>query len=421
MTKEERQAKDRALLEEMKQGEIKLREQGYSLIAGIDEVGRGPLAGPVYAACVVLPPDFDVTGVKDSKKVTEKNRIRLDKEIRDRAVSVGIGTASPEEIDTLNILSATKLAMMRAIEDCSRNLPGGTEPDVLLIDAVKLDTQIPQLSVVKGDATHLCIAAASIVAKVARDSFMTEMDEMYPGYAFASNKGYGTAAHYEGLMKLGMTPIHRRTFIKENQVAKKFYAVRKGRKPGVYMTWDECKEQVDGFPGAEYKSFAQRGEAERFAEVESEDAASGLSESPCEMSDKAYAYVDGSYDAASHRYSAGGVVIHKGVLHEFSEAYSDEASANLRNVAGEITAARLAIEYCMQNGIEEVVICHDYEGVGKWGDNLWKANLDMTKEYKEFVKEARKHIRITFAKVKAHSGNRYNERADELAKKALGI
>ena len=214
MTKEERQAKDRALLEEMKQGEIKLREQGYSLIAGIDEVGRGPLAGPVYAACVVLPPDFDVTGVKDSKKVTEKNRIRLDKEIRDRAVSVGIGTASPEEIDTLNILSATKLAMMRAIEDCSRNLPGGTEPDVLLIDAVKLDTQIPQLSVVKGDATHLCIAAASIVAKVARDSFMTEMDEMYPGYAFASNKGYGTAAHYEGLMKLGMTPIHRRTFIK---------------------------------------------------------------------------------------------------------------------------------------------------------------------------------------------------------------
>lgn len=422
MTKEERLARDKELLKEMRAEELRLMDEGFEYIAGIDEVGRGPLAGPVYAACVVLPRDFDVPGIKDSKKVTERNRIRLDKEIRSRAVSIGIGTATPEEIDSINILNATKLAMRRAVEECSRGLPDGRRPDLLMIDALKLDVDIPQVSVIKGDALHLCIAAASIVAKVARDGYMTEMDEKYPGYDFAGNKGYGTARHYEGLKALGLTPIHRKTFIKENQVAKKYYAVREGRVPGVYSTWDECRAQVDGFSGAKYKSFARREDAEVFAGIGETSVSRDKSVLLDVLSEgSASAYVDGSYDVVSHRYAAGGVVMHGAVTHEFSEMYSDDASAKLRNVAGEIMGARLAIEYCIEQGLSRVTIYHDYEGVGKWGDDLWKANLDMTREYKEFVREARRRIEISFVKVKAHSGNEYNERADALAKMALGI
>lgn len=427
MTKQERLEKDIQNLKEMRAYEDELHERGVNLIAGIDEVGRGPLAGPVYAACVVLPTGFDVLGINDSKKVSEKKRIALDKEIREKAVTYGIGIATPAEIDGINILNATKLAMMRAIDDASSKLPEGQNIERILIDAVKLDTEIPCESFIKGDARILSIAAASIVAKVARDSYMVEMEDVYPGYAFASNKGYGTKAHYEGLMELGMTPIHRRTFIKESQVAKKVYAVKVGRQPGIYSTWEDCKAQVDGFSGAQYKGFTSKIEAENYLRGTEDDifgenkqVNSTAIENTAEKKDVAEAYVDGSYDVANHRYAAGGVILYNGNEYEFSEAYDGDC-ADLRNVAGEIMGARLAIEYCIKNEIKDLVIYHDYMGVGMWGDDKWKANLDMTKAYKEFVKEARKQLDIRFVKVKAHSGNRYNEIADKLAKSALGI
>lgn len=415
MTKQERIEKETENLREMKAYEDKLHEEGIRLIAGIDEVGRGPLAGPVYAACVVLPSDFDVLGVNDSKKVSEKKRVALDREIRERAITYGIGIASPAEIDEINILNATKLAMKRAIAAANSKLPDGEMIERLLIDAVELDTDIPCDAFIKGDAKILSIAAASIVAKVARDNYMIEMDEIYPGYAFASNKGYGTKAHYEGLMELGMTPIHRRTFIKENQVAKKVYAVKVGRKPGIYYTWDECKSEVDGFSGAEYKGFSTKADAEAYL-----GSAKKSHNQELAHKDVAEAYVDGSYDVANHRYAAGGVIIYNGDEYEFSEAYDGDC-ADLRNVAGEIMGARLAIEYCLRNGIKNLVIYHDYMGIGMWGDDRWKANLDMTKEYKDFVRQAREKMNIRFVKVKAHSGDRYNEIADKLAKSALGI
>ena len=421
MTKEERLQRDIARLAEMKSHEDELRQQGYRYIAGIDEVGRGPLAGPVYAACVLLPPDFDVLGIYDSKKLSAKKREELASVIKEKAVAYGIGIADNNEIDEINILEATKLAMARAFEECNRELKNfitapnanhtstrdkinikeildrsdsknneiigpsinsdngdnsingnvigsktrgvnavksgetGKTIDYLLVDALKLELGVPCEGIVKGDEKSLSIAAASIVAKVARDKYMEEMDAEYPGYDFASNKGYGTAAHYEGLRSRGITPIHRRTFLKkfeenpntkhgdknrenknnnqsciehedrrigddnENGVgnetgiesttetlttalttavtltntpiltptptsptitattasasasatspsscenseikpmSKKVYAVKKGRTTGLFMSWEDCKAQVDGFAGAEYKSFA---------------------------------------------------------------------------------------------------------------------------------------------------------------------
>ena len=217
MTKAERLERDINKLAEMKAHEDELRAKGYKHIAGIDEVGRGPLAGPVYAACVVLPEDWDIPGVNDSKKLSAKRREELSEIIKERAVAYGIGVAEATEIDTINILEATKEAMKRAIDDCNEVLTEKDEAviDMLLIDAVKLDTGIPYESIIKGDEKSLSIAAASIIAKVARDNFMTEMDAVYPGYDFASNKGYGTAKHYEGLRTIGYTPIHRRSFLKK--------------------------------------------------------------------------------------------------------------------------------------------------------------------------------------------------------------
>ena len=217
MTKQERLERDIAKLAEMKAHEDELRAEGYRYIAGIDEVGRGPLAGPVYAACVILPEDFDVPGINDSKKLSAKKREELSDVIKERAVAWGLGIADNNEIDELNILEATKTAMKRAIAAVRDMLSergllaaeGETHAqDMLLIDAVKLDAGMPSESIIKGDEKCLCIAAASIVAKVARDSFMTEMDSVYPGYDFAGNKGYGTAKHYEGLRTFGKTPIH---------------------------------------------------------------------------------------------------------------------------------------------------------------------------------------------------------------------
>ncbi len=222
MTREERLAKQLERLAEMKVMEEELRSQGYGCIAGVDEVGRGPLAGPVVAAAVVLPEDFDVPGVDDSKKLSEKKREELYGIITERAVAWGIGQADHHVIDEINILQATKQAMMQAIDECGKMLRDRREHedappaiDMVLLDAVELEKlQIPQRSVIKGDAKVLAIAAASIVAKVTRDRMMKEYAQEYPYYAFEKNKGYGTKAHYEGIREHGMCPIHRRSFLK---------------------------------------------------------------------------------------------------------------------------------------------------------------------------------------------------------------
>ena len=208
MTKSERLEKLKLRLVEMSVNEKRLRESGCTYIAGVDEVGRGPLAGPVVTAAVILPADFCLLGVDDSKKLSAKKREELFDQIRDAAVCWAIGRREPERIDEINILEATKEAMCDAVNALA------VRPDHVLIDAVKLKAlDIPQTSIVHGDALSVSIAAASILAKVTRDREMIEMAKLYPGYSFESNKGYGTAAHYEGLKKLGPCPIHRKTFL----------------------------------------------------------------------------------------------------------------------------------------------------------------------------------------------------------------
>ncbi len=217
MTKEERLENQRKRLAEMKSEEAALHEEGFRIIAGVDEVGRGPLAGPVVTAAVVLPEDFNVLGVDDSKKITEKNREKLFTEIKAECVSWGIGMASHEIIDEINILQATKLAMKRAVKDLEKNLAkrGAGSLDMVLFDAVEIeDLDIPQKSYIKGDAKVLAIAAASIIAKVTRDRMMIKYAREYPWYAFEKNKGYGTKAHYEGIREKGICPIHRKSFLK---------------------------------------------------------------------------------------------------------------------------------------------------------------------------------------------------------------
>ena len=180
----------------------------YQYICGIDEVGRGPLAGPVVAGAVILPKDDMILYLNDSKKLSEKKREMLYDEIMDRAVATGIGMASPARIDEINILQATYEAMRMAIDNLK------VRPDILLNDAVTIpQVDILQVPIIKGDAKSISIAAASIIAKVTRDRLMVEYDKVLPGYDFASNKGYGTKAHIAGLKELGPTPIHRRFFI----------------------------------------------------------------------------------------------------------------------------------------------------------------------------------------------------------------
>ncbi|MBA3926513.1 ribonuclease HII [Listeria rustica] len=203
------QAKKEALLaqlEAMKYYENEARAKGFQVIAGIDEVGRGPLAGPVVAAAVVLPADFDVVGVNDSKQLNEAKRDQLYDAILEKALAVGIGIKSHEVIDNVNIYEATKLAMADAIDALSM------EPDFCLIDAMPLKHCEHELSLIKGDSKSVSIAAASIVAKVTRDRMMATFDEEFPGYGFAKNMGYGTKVHLEGLEKQGVCPIHRLTF-----------------------------------------------------------------------------------------------------------------------------------------------------------------------------------------------------------------
>ena len=198
--------KERGRTEIMKEYEHKYEHLGY--LCGIDEVGRGPLAGPVVACAVILPKNCDILWLNDSKKLTAKKREELYDVILDEAVSVGIGMASPERIDEINILQATYEAMRQAVSKLS------VQPQLLLNDAVTIpEITIPQVPIIKGDAKSVSIAAASIVAKVTRDRMMEEYDKVIPEYGFASNKGYGSAAHIEALKKYGPSPIHRRTFI----------------------------------------------------------------------------------------------------------------------------------------------------------------------------------------------------------------
>lgn len=208
--KEEKLRKELERLEVMSAYEKEYAQ--YTHICGIDEVGRGPLAGPVVACAVVLPKDVTILYLNDSKKLSEKKRELLYDEIMEKAVAVGIGAVGPARIDEINILQATYEAMRMAIEDLTGKL--GKKPDLLLNDAVTIpEVDIPQLPIIKGDAKSISIAAASIVAKVTRDHLMIEYDQVLPGYDFAKNKGYGTKAHIAGLKELGATPIHRKTFI----------------------------------------------------------------------------------------------------------------------------------------------------------------------------------------------------------------
>ena len=180
--------------------------RGMELIAGVDEVGRGPLAGPVVAAAVILPKACKIPGLNDSKKIPKSKHKEIYEAVLQNAIAIGIGVKDNQVIDQVNIYEATKLAMMEAIGQLD------LQPQHLLIDAMKLDLPISQTSIIKGDANSLSIAAASIVAKVTRDQMMEEFDREYPGYDFAQNAGYGTAKHLAGLDKLGVTPIHRRSF-----------------------------------------------------------------------------------------------------------------------------------------------------------------------------------------------------------------
>ena len=193
-------------LEKMLAYEKELYAQGIDLIAGVDEVGRGPLAGPVVAAAVILPKACKIPGLNDSKKIPKSKHKEIYEAVLQNAIAIGIGVKDNQVIDQVNIYEATKLAMMEAIGQLD------PQPQHLLIDAMKLDLPISQTSIIKGDANSLSIAAASIVAKVTRDQMMEEFDREYPGYDFAQNAGYGTAKHLAGLDKLGVTPIHRRSF-----------------------------------------------------------------------------------------------------------------------------------------------------------------------------------------------------------------
>ena len=242
----EKLEKERARTELMKEFEYKYAE--YPLICGIDEVGRGPLAGPVMTAAVILPKDKEILYLNDSKKLSEKKREELYDEIFEKALAIGIGCQNWDTIDDINILNATYKAMNEALLNMTALNPVKFEsdgkffslgenngimvdmekgiivrtaegkqkftPDILLVDAVHIpETKIKQVGIIKGDAKSISIAAASIVAKVTRDRLMDEYDKLYPGYGFAKNKGYGTAEHIDALKRLGPTPIHRRSFI----------------------------------------------------------------------------------------------------------------------------------------------------------------------------------------------------------------
>jgi len=186
--------------------EKELKEKGIKLIAGVDEVGRGPLVGPVVAACVVLPDDFNLDGLTDSKKLSEKKRDFYFEEIKRQAVTYGIGIIDEKKIDEVNIYEATKLAMKAAIDNCH------IKPEHVLIDAMPLELDIPSTSIIKGDLKSITISAASVIAKVTRDRMLYELDEKYPMYEFKKNKGYPTKKHLEAIKEYGIINEHRRSY-----------------------------------------------------------------------------------------------------------------------------------------------------------------------------------------------------------------
>lgn len=186
-----------------------LKEKGYKFIAGVDEAGRGPLAGPVFAAAVILPDGLEELGINDSKKISEKKRDALFEIIKEKALAWSVASASEKEIDELNILNATFLAMKRAIDGLC------IKPDMALIDGNrKAGTGIEEMTLVKGDSKSISIAAASILAKVSRDRYLLKLDEKYPEYQFRKHKGYPTQLHYEMIKEHGISPVHRLSFLK---------------------------------------------------------------------------------------------------------------------------------------------------------------------------------------------------------------
>ncbi len=188
--------------------ERELRKKGINFIAGVDEVGRGPLVGPVVAACVVLPEKFNLDGLTDSKKLSEKKRDFFFEEIKKQALGIGIGIIDEKKIDEVNIYEATKLAMKRAINECNKQI----KIQHVLIDAMPLDLDIPTTSIIKGDLKSITISAASVIAKVTRDRMLYELDLKYPMYDFKNNKGYPTKKHLEAIAKYGIIPEHRRSY-----------------------------------------------------------------------------------------------------------------------------------------------------------------------------------------------------------------
>jgi ribonuclease HII len=214
-TEERTQKKEQKLQEELQRiyqlSEYERQYRQVEFIAGVDEVGRGPIAGPVVAAAVILPKDCEILYINDSKKLSKKKRESIYHEIVEKAIATGLGLVSSERIDEINILQGTYEAMRMAVENLS------VSPDLLLVDAVIIPgLDIRQVSIIKGDTKSISIAAASIFAKVTRDRIMAEYDKRWPGYDFAKNSGYGTKSHLEAVQKLGLTPIHRRTFIRDN-------------------------------------------------------------------------------------------------------------------------------------------------------------------------------------------------------------
>lgn len=207
-------------LKTIKEIEENLYDEGITSIAGIDEAGRGPLAGPVVVASVIMPRESMIEGVNDSKKVSEKKREKLYKEIINECIAYGVGIIDQEEIDKINILNATKEGLTKAIKGMENNLKEKKQkiekPEIILVDALtKIDTDhIPYRSIIKGDSKSYSIAAASIIAKVTRDRIMRQWDEVYPMYGFAKHKGYGTVAHMEAIREYGLCPLHRRSFVK---------------------------------------------------------------------------------------------------------------------------------------------------------------------------------------------------------------
>ncbi len=202
--------KEQQRLEKLKEIETIWRKKGMKNICGIDEAGRGPLAGPVVVAAVIMPEDSMIEGVNDSKKVSEKKREKLFEEITSQAITYGVGIVDQKEIDEINILNATKKGLTKALTELSQ------KPDIILVDALTgIDTLgVPYQSIIKGDAKSYSIAAASIIAKVTRDRIMRSWDEVYPEYGFEKHKGYGTAAHIQAIKENGICPLHRKTFVK---------------------------------------------------------------------------------------------------------------------------------------------------------------------------------------------------------------